>query len=83
VLTGELAVQVLLGVALGMLLGRALVSSMLASSELEAVRFTKHIGMHAYALAALVTLSGGFVSAQLVCRKLDKLDMTEALKTRQ
>jgi hypothetical protein len=39
--------------------------------------------MHAYALAALVTLSGGFVSAQLVCRKLNKLDMTEALKTRQ
>jgi putative ABC transport system permease protein len=83
VLTGELAVQVLLGVALGMLLGRALVSTMLASSELEAIRFTKHIGVHAYALAALVTLSGGFVSAQLVRRKLDKLDMTEALKTRQ
>lgn len=83
VLTGELAVQIVLGVAAGLLLGRGLVSSMLASSELEAVRFTKHIGAHAYALAALVTLSGGFVSAILVRRKLDNIDVTEALKTRQ
>lgn len=83
VLTGELAVQVVLGVAFGLVLGRVLVSTMLATSELEAVRFTKHIPMHAYALAALVTLSGGFLSAQLVRRKLDKIEMTDALKTRQ
>ena len=83
VLTGELAVQVLLGVSLGLLVGRLLVSAMLASSELEAVRFTKHIGSRAYALAALVTLTGGLLSAQLVRRKLDKIEMTDALKSRQ
>ena len=83
VLTGELAVQVILGACIGLVLGRGLVSAMLASSELEAIRFTKHIGAHAYALAALVTLSGGFISAGLVRRKLDKIAMTDALKTRQ
>ena len=82
VLTGELAVQVVLGVGLGLVVGRVLVSAMLAGSELEAVRFTKHIDMRAYALAALVTLTGGYASAQLVRRKLDKLEMTDALKSR-
>ncbi|HEY2733291.1 MAG TPA: FtsX-like permease family protein, partial [Polyangiales bacterium] len=83
VLLGELAVQVVLGVPLGLFLGRGLVLMLVAASDFEAVRYRTHISQHAYALAALVTLAGAIASALLVRSKLDQLDLSEVLKTRE
>ncbi len=83
ILVGELSVQVLLGIPIGLLFGRLLVSTMLAVSDPEAFRFPAIISHHTYAVAALVTALAAVGSALLVRRKLDKLDLIEVLKTRE
>jgi putative ABC transport system permease protein len=83
VLIGELGVQIALGIPLGLLVGRGLVSTLLATSDFEAVRFVNHIEPRAYALAVIVTLGAAIASAWLVRRKLDQLDLIEVLKLRE
>lgn len=83
ILIGELAVQVLLGVPLGLWFGRGLVAGMLSISDPEAFRFPALVSHHTYAFAALITLSAAVASALLVRRKLDQLDLIEVLKTRE
>ena len=83
ILVGELAVQVLTGIPVGLVFGRLLVSVMLRVSDPEAFRFPAFVSHHTYAFAALVTASAAVASALLVRRKLDKLDLIEVLKTRE
>jgi putative ABC transport system permease protein len=83
ILVGELSVQVLLGIPVGLLFGRLLVSTMLSINDPEAFRFPAFVSHHTYAFAALVTASAAVASALLVRRKLDKLDLIEVLKTRE
>jgi putative ABC transport system permease protein len=83
VLIGELGVQVLLGMPIGLLTGKWLSRAMLAANDPEAFRFPTEISNRAYAFAALVTVLAAVASALLVRRKLDKLDLIEVLKTRE
>jgi putative ABC transport system permease protein len=83
VLIGELGVQIALGIPLGLLVGRGLVSMLLATSDFETVRFVNHVEPRAYALAVIVTLGAAIASAWLVRRKLDQLDLIEVLKLRE
>jgi putative ABC transport system permease protein len=83
ILIGELAVQVLLGIPLGLWFGRTLVSVMLAANDPEAFRFPTLVSDHTYAFAALVTFGAAVASALLVRRKLDTLDLIGVLKTRE
>jgi putative ABC transport system permease protein len=83
ILIGELAVQVVLGIPLGLVFGRALVATMLSINDPEAFRFPAFVSHHTYAFAALVTTCAAVASALLVRRKLDKLDLIEVLKTRE
>jgi putative ABC transport system permease protein len=83
VLIGELGVQVLLGVPLGLWLGSLMVRAMLAAGDPEAFRMPTAVSHHTYAVAALVTVAAAAASALLVRRKLDKLDLVAVLKTRE
>ena len=82
-LLGELALVIALALPLGMLLGWALVhliSGLLASDQFY---FPVVILPRTYAWAALCVLVAGVVSALIVRRRIDQLDMVAVLKTRE
>jgi putative ABC transport system permease protein len=81
VLLGELGVQLVLGIPLGLLLGRWWAGAYAASIDRELMRFPLHISPRSYAAAAAIALVAGVVSALLVRRKLDRLDLVEVLKS--
>jgi putative ABC transport system permease protein len=83
VLLGELAIQVLLGLPPGMLIGKWLAGGMMSGVDTEQYRFPVVISPQTYAYAAVVTLGAALLSALLVRRKLDQLDLIAVLKTRE
>ena len=80
-LLGELAGQVLLGVPLGLWLGTAWSRLLAASIDPETIRFDVHISLRTYVAASVIALVSGLVSALLVRRKLDALDLVSVLKS--
>jgi putative ABC transport system permease protein len=83
VLLSELAVQTLLGLAPGMLIGRMLVSVTMSSTDPELFRFPLIVSAQTYAFAISVTLIAALLSALLVRHRLDHLDLIAVLKTRE
>jgi putative ABC transport system permease protein len=83
VLLGEIALQVLIGLPPGMLIGKWLAIGMMSGIDTEQYRFPVVISMQTYAYAAVVTLGAAALSALLVRRKLDRLDLIAVLKTRE
>ena len=83
ILLGELAVQVILAVPVGLYFGTVMSASMAQGSAQEWFRLPIIIHPSTYAFAVLVTLAAALVSALLVRRKLDKLDLIGVLKTRE
>jgi putative ABC transport system permease protein len=81
ILLGELGVQVLAGIPLGLWLGTLWASALMSSIDPETYRLAIHISARTYAEAALVALVAGVVSALLVRRKLDRLDLIAVLKS--
>jgi putative ABC transport system permease protein len=80
ILLGELAAQVLLGIPLGFLFGRVWAGLIAASIDPETMRFPMRIDLGTYAVSALIALAAGVVSALIVRRRLDQLDLVEVLK---
>jgi putative ABC transport system permease protein len=80
-LLGELAVQVLLGIPLGLWLGNLWARAYAASIDPEVMWIPLHIADTTYGAGALIALLSGVVSALLVRRKLDELDLVAVLKT--
>jgi putative ABC transport system permease protein len=83
ILLGELAVQVLCALPLGLWLGRELAEWLMAQSDPELYRFPVVISTQTYSFAVLVTLAASLVSALLVRRSLDRLDLVAVLKSRE
>ncbi len=83
ILVGELGLQVVLGLPLGFLVGRGMVQAVASSVDPETFRFPAHVAPPTYAFAALTVAVGSAVSSWLVARALRRLDMVEALKTRE
>jgi len=83
ILIGELAVQVIVGIPLGLVMGKGMVRGMLAANDPEGFRFPPMMNHHTYAFAVLVIVIAALLSAALVRRKLDKLDLIEVLKSRE
>jgi putative ABC transport system permease protein len=81
ILLGELAVQVLFGIPLGLWLGTLGSEWFAASMDREAYRFPVMISAESYAAAAVIALVSGLASALLVRRKLDQLDLVAVLKS--
>jgi putative ABC transport system permease protein len=83
VLLGELAVQVLLAIPIGLVLGTWMAEGIMAGADPERYRLPVMISTQTYAFATAVTLIAGLISALLVRRKLDHLDLIGVLKTRE
>ncbi len=82
-LLGELAIVILVALPLGMVLGWSLVHALVGAIASDQFFFPVVIQPRTYALAALAVLVSGVASALVVRRRVDRLDMVSALKTRE
>lgn len=83
ILLGELAIQVLVSLPVGMWFGSVLVHGIASTVDPEQFRLPVVLSSRSYAYAALVALVASALSALLVRRKLDRLDLIGVLKTRE
>ena len=81
ILLGELAILTIAALPLGCLMGYGLAAVMAAAFESELYRIPLVIERSTYSLAALVVLSAAVVSALVVARQLNRLDLVGVLKT--
>lgn len=82
-LLGELAIEITLALPLGMVLGYWLASSIVSLIKTDEFYFPFVIQPATYAYAALCVLAAGGVSALIVRRRVDALDLVGVLKTRE
>jgi putative ABC transport system permease protein len=82
-LLGEMAIGIAVALPLGMALGWALVHGVVQMLKSDQFFFPVVIQARTYAWAAIVVLVAGLASALVVRRRIDKLDMVAALKTRE
>jgi putative ABC transport system permease protein len=82
-LLGELAISIAVALPLGMVLGNGLVT--LIAGALASDQFLLPVVMRSptYAWAAIAVLASGVARALVVRRRIDRLDMVAALKTRE
>jgi putative ABC transport system permease protein len=82
ILLGELALLVFVAVPIGFAIGYALAGVLASQAQTELFRIPLVIEPGTYAFAALVVLSATAVSAMIVRRQVDHLDLVEVLKAR-
>jgi len=82
-LLGELAIGIALALPLGMALGWGLVHLVVDLLKNDQFLFPVVIGPRTYAVAGLCVVAAGAASALVVRRRIDRLDMVGALKTRE
>jgi putative ABC transport system permease protein len=84
ILIGGLAIEVLLAVPIGLLLGRGWSELFFTRAvDRETFRFQVFVDSRTYLLAVVVTLLAAAASAMWVRRSLDRLDLIGVLKTRE
>jgi putative ABC transport system permease protein len=83
ILLGSLAVEVLLAIPIGLLLGLAWAHQFASAMDQETFRWQVVIAPHTYAFAAGVALLAAAASALWVRQSLDRLDLIGVLKTRE
>lgn len=81
-LLGEMAIGIALALPLGMALGWALVHGIAGALQSDQFNFPVVIQPRTYAWAAVCIVAAGAASALVVRRRVDRLDMVAALKTR-
>ena len=81
-LLGELAVELLVALPLGCVMGLALSWGMLQAMQHETITLPFVIAPRTYAIACLVVLAAGVASGLVVRRRIDQLDLIGVLKTR-
>jgi putative ABC transport system permease protein len=82
-LLGELALEIALALPLGMALGYGLAATIVHLIQSDEFFFPVVISPATYAFAALSVLAAGAVSALIVRRRVDTLDLVGVLKTRE
>jgi putative ABC transport system permease protein len=82
ILLGEQAIQVLAGVIPGLLLGRALGGLWLSTADRELLRLPLVVLPRSYIVAASVVMLSALISALVVRRRSDHLNLVEVLKAR-
>jgi putative ABC transport system permease protein len=82
ILLTELAVELIVALPLGLLLGKQFVELLISAKSSESFSIPPIIEPSTYAMSALVILSAAIATAFLVRRKIDKLDLVSVLKTR-
>ena len=83
ILLGELGLQVVVAIPLGWVFGYWLTALVMGTVHAEMYRFPVTISSRTYAIATLTVVAAGRVSALLVRRQLDRLDLVAVLKTRE
>ncbi|HSJ13853.1 MAG TPA: ABC transporter permease [Longimicrobiales bacterium] len=83
ILLGEMAVLTLLAIPLGMALGALAAAGLVASLQTDMYQFPLVLARGTFGLAASIVLGAGLVSALIVRRRLDRLDLVGVLKTRE
>lgn len=83
ILLGELGVYVVTGVPVGYWLGLRLVAMIASTADPESYRMPAYVSLSTYAFATVVTLAAAAVSALVVRRRLDRLDLVSVLKARE
>jgi putative ABC transport system permease protein len=82
-LLGELALSIALALPLGFLLGWGLTHLIVGLVASDQFQFPVVIQARTYAWAAVAVVTAGIASAAVVRRRIDRLDMVSALKTRE
>jgi putative ABC transport system permease protein len=82
-LLGELALGIAIALPLGMVLGWQLTNWVVEMMRNDQFFFPVVIRPRTYAWAALCVVAAGVASAMIVRRRIDRLDMVAALKTRE
>lgn len=82
-LLGELAISIAIALPLGMLMGWSLVHLVAELLKSDQFQFPVVIQPRTYAWAAICVVAAGVASALVVRRRIDRLDMVAALKTRE
>ncbi|MDP3325370.1 MAG: ABC transporter permease, partial [Hydrogenophaga sp.] len=82
-LLAELGAELLLALPIGALTGWGLASLMMRLMASDSIDFPVVIEPSTYASAALIVLAAGVVSALLVRRQIDRLDLVSVLKVRE
>ncbi|MCR5882004.1 ABC transporter permease [Rhizobacter sp. J219] len=82
-LLGELTLVIAIALPLGMALGWGLVHAVVDLLKSDQFFFPVVIRARTYAWAALCVVAAGIASALVVRRRIDRLDMVSALKTRE
>jgi putative ABC transport system permease protein len=80
---GELAIEIVLATPLGMVLGYLLASGIVQLIKNDEFDFPMVISPATYAYAVIAVVVAGLVSALIVRRKIDTLDLVAVLKTRE
>jgi len=83
ILLGELAIEIVLAMPLGMLLGYLLSRGIISAIQSDAFYFPLVIAPATYAFSAICVVIAGVVSAFIVRRRVDGLDLVAVLKTRE
>ncbi|MDU8913678.1 ABC transporter permease [Aestuariicoccus sp. MJ-SS9] len=83
ILIGETALLVVLAQPLGWLLGAGLAAAMVAGFESDLYSIPLVLNRDTFASASCVVLAAAAVSALLVRRRLDSLNLIEVMKTRE
>jgi putative ABC transport system permease protein len=83
ILLGEMAVLTLAAVPLGFVFGRLFCSYLATRLQSELYRVPLVLEVDTYAFAATVVIVSAVVSALIVKRKLDRLDLIGVLKTKE
>jgi putative ABC transport system permease protein len=83
ILLGELAVLTLIALPLGCVLGYGLASVLITAFSNEQFRVAPAIDPSTYGLGLVVVVAATIISALLVRRRIDRLDLVEVLKTRE
>lgn len=82
-LLGELAIEILVAIPIGALLGYALALTIINLIQSDEFYFPLVIEARTYAYAAFAVVIAGIVSALIVRRRIDGLDLVAVLKTRE
>ncbi|NIP14156.1 MAG: FtsX-like permease family protein, partial [Pseudomonadales bacterium] len=83
ILLGEVALLIVVALPLGCLLGRLLSQLIAAAFNTELFRVPLTIDASTYGMAVLIALAATTLSAAIVRRRVDRLNMIEVLKTRE
>ena len=82
ILLAELGIEMLVAIPLGLAMAQGIVGLLLGLRDTETFRIPAVISEATFATAALTVVAAGVVSALLVRRRIDRLDLVAVLKTR-